>query len=194
VDRFGVARSRPPSSTGGPERIEAVYDDYVYWTTSDGPRDDLTRFEVSTGTLVQVSRASFEADQRSRPRLIVVGASAATGVIRPGPYFWRVGSRLVALRRRPFYPTADYDYRANVTSAFESRTGRPLGLSFPAGTAGDAFKLIQWLDDDRAVLVSYSLWPRGGSGDIFVCSVSGGTCTVAVRGSDATYKVPVFDS
>ncbi|MEO6713774.1 MAG: hypothetical protein ABIM89_10145 [Mycobacteriales bacterium] len=198
VARFGVARSGPPFSPVRPERIEAVYDDSVYWKTSiDGPRDTLMRYEVSTGTQVEVSRASFEADQRNRPRTIVVGKTAATAVVKPAPRFRRVGSRLVA--RGGTLASSDRDYDS---SAFESRTGRPLELSVPTGyTSAEDFQLVQWLDDDRLALKAFIrgspftegyIWHHE-PGDFLICTVSSGICTVAVQGSASTGIVMHLD-
>ena len=202
-----------------PGSVEAVYHDRVYWRSDptlcgeSGPYGDrcrrnqkLMRLDVPTGRQDQVSWATYDADERRAGRTLILGDGRAA-VTSENPYFWRVGTRLVAIGGRPT-GARSYDYMADQTTV-ESRSGQPVRLRVPASyTRADVFQLVQWLDDDRVALFGYCCgggtpdyqgYPSGGSevadeGDIFVCRLSRGSCTLTVGASGRTgYQVPMAD-
>ena len=191
--------ARFPGSYGP---IQTVYDDYVYWVPDENWCVDLDRgfrqclryrgvmrLETSTGEQTEVSWAAYQADRRSRPRMLsgpyTGDAGLAGPVFHENTAFVRVGDRLVAHDR-------DVDFTAR-----EARTDKALRLRLPSGyTSADTFELVQWLDDDRVAVFAYRdrMTEIADAGDIFVCRLSSGRCTLAVKGSgSARYQLPMAD-
>ena len=217
---YDTAKGREIARFGGFNgSLQAVYDDRVYWIPNEDWCLDfdkyhgvcrryraIMRLDTSNGSQVEVPWASYRADARSSPRTLVrSGTNDKQGEV--DPYFWRVGSRLVGIGGRP-PAVPSYDFRVDDTS-FESRAGKLVRLRVPESyVRSDVFQLVQWLDDDRVALFAYCCgtesadfpgYPVGGSevadpGDIFVCTLSSGKCTLTVKGSESTgYQVPMAD-
>lgn len=177
----------PKRGCGRCAQIISVDDDHVYWTDtlwrdlgSSDQSESRTRpfrYEVSTGTQIRISAADYEADLRTRTRMLVVGDALDSGTLSDGidQGFALVGRRLVA--RAP-----------GGVSAFDPVSGKRLALEAPSGYGygygyAERLHLFQWLDDDRFALLDASSWNTGDylGEDLVVCSISSDSCEVAVR-------------
>ncbi len=173
----------------------AVYDDYVYWTTEPDSGSRLMRYEVATGTQTEVPAASYEADQRSRPRRLIAELSEnGDDPLERGNYFRRVGSHLIGADTADVGHDVPLQSRARKDVFLDTRTGKRMVLRIPSGyDATDAFALVQWLDDDRVALVAdYRGWNEFPSheGDIFTCRLSTSRCVIAVPDFESPDRDP----
>ena len=138
--------------------VELVGEDNVYWTSGGdpGPFDrHLMRLDVATGVQTEVTTQDLADDLASRPRGLVVGESADSGVVTDGLNFQRFevrGDRLV--------PTVPDDPDATVsthtdTRVFDTATRAELRLRIPDGyDRADEFTIFEWVDDDRIALMA----------------------------------------
>lgn len=173
-------------------RIEAVFDDAVYWTPDDRGREWCARYsryyaacrrhtavmrlDTSTGIQTKVGWSAYLEDRHSRPRRFLRSHGPDSGeppLAFPenrGGYesleLERVGDRLVAR-----------DENGDVAGVRVAGTGKPVRLRVPAGyRPSGAFSVIQWLDDDRVVVLPEE------SQDLLVCRLSTGRCRLVVTG------------
>jgi hypothetical protein len=182
-----------------------VHGDAIYWAyPADSPcelagdRECLrygwvVRYDVATDSIARVTWAQYDEDLRNRSHTIV-GPDRGTPPV-PGtfalddPFFDRQGTDLIA---------RDYGGVRELTLT-KARTGEPIRLRVASGaTQATRFELSQWLDYDRLVLFAYTN-PDGGSefadaGDVFVCTLSTGTCRLELQGQPGTaYQLPGLD-
>ncbi len=164
---------------GSPEsHIVAVLDDYVYWLPDESwcggrfyeqcPRlTKVMRFDVSNGSQLQVPWASYEADQRSRPRTLVspnTEHALGQGPVLTGTVnFLREGNRLVP-----------DDGNGGPLVVRRALTGERVRFTVPDGyTDLDWFPMLMWLDDDRLALTA-------DDGDVLVCRLSSQQCRTSL--------------
>ncbi|MBA2559430.1 MAG: hypothetical protein H0V07_05990 [Propionibacteriales bacterium] len=145
----------------------------------------LLRYDLASGETRKISQASFEAELRSRARMLVLAeARGDTGTVFTAgamARFNQVGSRLVPV-----------DSNGDPT-VVRLTTGEPVALRVPAGytSPGGEMSVVQWITDDRLVL-----FPNEGgdlpakAGDLLVCTLPDGLCRVAVHASSTPYVAP----
>ena len=186
----------------GTFELLSVLDDAVYWVYPVDTRCELggdrgclryqraVKYDVTTDDFTVVDWARYDEDVRSRPRTLVgpdPGTPPAPGTFPLRPVFERQGADLVA---------RDYDGVRELELS-EARTGEPVRLQVSSGaTEATRFELSQWLDDDRFVLFAYTRPPTelADEGDIFVCTLSTGTCRLEVNSPPGTaYQLPALD-
>jgi hypothetical protein len=192
VARLGTP-GRDTDSNGHPHLvIEAVFDDYVYWTPDDRARAwcrDYTtyseqcrrhtrvmRLDTATGTQVAVPWASYVADRGSRPRMFFPARylPVATDNGFPSEH---PGQETVDLHREGGRFVADYDGgRGQVTVRLEGRP-QPLRLRPPRGFVNDTnlYWITGWLDDQHVVVRA------DNREELAVCRLPDGPCRIAVR-------------
>jgi hypothetical protein len=202
----GYVTHRESAEYGGKDVVAlSVYDERIYFIyIADTPCDlmgdreclryrSLVKYSVDGDDRELVPWARYDEDLRSRPRTIV-GADRGTPPV-PGsfalddPVFERQGADVVA---------RSHDGTRELTLS-EARTGDPIHLRVPSeATTATIFEFSQWLDDDRLVLFAYTESEAGtelaDEGDIFVCSLSTGTCRLELQGRPGTaYQLPGLD-
>ena len=176
-------------------RMEAVFDDAVYWTPDDRGREwcasyskydgrcrrhtAVMRLDTSTGIQTKVGWSAYLEDRRSRPRSFL-RQSDTPGTADPPLAFpenragyeslelERVGDRLV--------PS---DENGDAVGVRVAGTGKPVRLRVPSGyRPSGAFSVIQWLDDDQVVV------SPDEAEDLLVCRPSTGRCRLVATGVD----------
>jgi hypothetical protein len=181
VARFGT----------GDSELEAVYDDYVYWTPRHAAKPwcldfskpyglcrrhgRVMRLDTATGTQTEVPWATYISDRRSRPRLFFGPTDKPDSPYNPFPYnrpgaekitFGRQGDRLVA-----------EDGSGGVVTARVGPNGEPVRLRLAPGYPEvDDFFMVGWLDDDRVVLQA------DNDNSLLVCRLPSGRCRTVVAG------------
>lgn len=192
VARFG-SNGRDPDRDGHEHLvIQAVFDDYVYWTPDDRAEEwcldyrkyygvcrrfaSVMRLDTSTGEQTKLAWSAYISDRLSRPRLFFGPTDRRDLPYNPFPAnrpgaeavgFGRQGDRLVA-----------GDLGGVPVIARLGRSGPEVRLRLPAGYRGDveSFRFQMWLDDDRFAIVA------DNREDILICRLSAGRCRVAVQG------------
>ena len=168
-----------PVATGprGLPTLLSVGDDRVYWTDGVGPNTRVTRYDVSTGRRWRVTAAAYRADVGRRPRMLLLGTSRRFATLSDGI---GQGFAFVGPRLRP--------RGGEWGEAWASATGAHLVLRTPPRSTygfgvAERLELVQWLDDDRFVLLDSTGWNAGdlGGEDLLVCRLSRHTCGVAVH-------------
>ncbi|MGO4257827.1 hypothetical protein [Marmoricola sp. RAF53] len=152
-------------------------------------RPFLLRHDLASGVTQRIPQAAFEAELRPLPRMLLLaeqrGDTATAFTERGMARFHQVGRRLVAV-----------DSNGDPT-VVRLPTGEPVRLTLPAryrspGAPEDETPVVQWLDDHRIVLFPN----KGGgdlppkTGDLLVCGLPDGRCTVAVRAARTPYVAP----
>ena len=151
--------------------------DAVYWheyredtARADG-RDQLVRYDVSTGARAPASEAEYRAETRAAAAPVLVVGSAETRT--PAEAFEVVDSRL----------EADNAGRPAPPPVFVAATGDRLRVRVPDGYDGEAVSLFQWLDDDRfALVVSNAGVGTLPIGDLLACRISAAECHTVASG------------
>lgn len=167
-----------PVDTGprGLPTLLSVGDDRVYWTDGVGTGARVTRYDVSTDRQWRVPAAAYRADVGRRPRMLLLGTSRrfATPSDGVGQGFAFVGPRL-----RPRGGEWGEAWVAATGAHLVLR--RPPRSSYGFGVA-ERLELVEWLDDDRFVLLDSTGWNAGvlGGEDLLVCRLSRHTCGIAV--------------
>jgi hypothetical protein len=162
-------------ATGATRDLELVSDGALYF----GRGAHVRRYDVGTATMAVITRSAMVAELADQSRYFT--AVTATGtVVEVRPRFDQVGRRLVA---------KTYDQHDAVWDTGVLRPdGQQLELRLPDGydvPAQDEWstRLSYWLDDDRVVI---GAGDSAGdvdpfTGDVLVCRLSSGACTVAQR-------------
>jgi hypothetical protein len=204
-ERQVVARVPVPGCRPDGCRLDAVVGNRVYWTDSPDaepvPPGALIALDVPSGTVFETDEGARSADIRANPRGLVKGDSFANGeVVNMEANFTARGSSLELRRlvRETDDGEAIYGY-----GGFDT-TGRRLDLRLPDRytPAATDYTLFQWLDDDRFAVMSGAVhnefgWNGfPGYGDILVCNIAKGRCTLADNGptSDRLRLVPHLDA
>ena len=167
-----------PVGTGprGLPTVLSVGDDRVYWTDGVGAAARVTRYDVSTGRRWRVPAAAYRADVGRRPRMLLLGTSRRFAALSDGvgQAFAFVGTRL-----RP--------RGGEWGDAWDAATGERLVLARPPRSTygfgvAERLELVEWLDDDRFVLLDSTGWNAGvlGGEDLLVCRLSRHSCAVAL--------------
>ncbi len=191
VARMGF-KGRDPGHNGDDHlKIQAVFEDSVYWTPDDRGKEwcldyskyygacrhfrAVMRLDTSTGTQTEVPWATYISDRRSRPRLFFGPTDRPDAPFNPFPdnrpgaeaiTFGRQGDRLVA-----------EDLGGVAAAARLGLSGPEVRLRLPAGyDDADAFFTVEWLDDVRVVLMA------DNKDDLFVCRLPGGRCKAVAKG------------
>jgi hypothetical protein len=201
--REEVARI-PFTEPGRYDSVLYVDEDQVWFTPDTWPPDCwfrssrrcgdpyLFRFDVASGETTNVRMSELDAELSTRARMFVAGDSDAELVFRePGfsdrASFRQVGSRLVTVSELGDPPTFTR------TNGDEVRLRLPNGYTAPGlQWDGSVIRMTQWLDDDHIVV-----WANEGGGDLppqhgdlLVCRLPDGVCSVAVPRSSRPYVAP----
>jgi hypothetical protein len=152
-----------------------VSDDAFYF----GRGAHVRRYDVGTGTTAVITRSAMVAELADQARYFT--AVTQTGVVvEVKPRFDQVGRRLVAKTYEQYNALWDTDVLRPDGQRLELRL--PDGYQVPAPDEW-AIRLSYWLDDDRFVIgagdSAGDLDPF--TGDLLVCRLSSGACTVAQR-------------
>ncbi len=183
--------ARIPVPDRDAQTIVAYVGDDEVWYADRATSRHVHRFDLRSGTTRRLDRSDLDAvlDRQSR----VFTAVAPDGRVVHGPPSFSVqAGRLVARI------DAGVVAAAPVTLADGSR----LRLRLPTGYVGPwpadeapALTVSQWLDDDHVVL-----WADDGggdlpakSGDLLVCRLPDGACTVTVPRTPRRYVAPYLD-
>ncbi len=131
----------------------------------------LLRYDLDSDRVDEVRPAVLEAARRGGPRALVVGASAPED------------GRLIP---DDDYSTIPVD-NSRLDQLFVADTGERLDLQVSLGddTGHANVYFLQWLDDDRFTVGSSG----DGSGDLHVCEISAGRCTVTIDSGTWTSNV-----
>lgn len=201
--REEVARI-PITETGRYASVVYVDEDQVWLTPDIWPPDcwfrsshrckdpHLFRFDVASGETTKIRMSELDAELSSSPRMFIVGDSDAGLVFREpgfsdGASFRQVGRRLVGVSE------LDDPLTFALTSGDEVRLRLPKGYTAPGlEWGGSVIRMAQWLDDDHIVV-----WANEGGGDLppqhgdlLVCRLPDGVCSVAVPRSSRPYVAP----
>jgi len=192
-ERQVIARVPVPGCARAGCRLEAVAGDRVYWTDSPDadpvPPDALIALDVPSRTLLETDQGALAADLRAHPRALVQGDSFADGeVVSHEAIFVARGSTMELRRFLEGAEPGDAD-DGYAYGGFDS-TGRRLNLRLPDGYAPPAtgYALFEWLDDDRFAVMAGAVhnefgWNGfAGYGDVLVCNIAEGRCTLAASG------------
>jgi hypothetical protein len=192
VARFG-SEVRPDRHGGYDLRIEAVFDDAVYWIPDDRGREwcatyskyygtcrrhtAVMRLDTSTGIQTKVAWSAYLQDRHSRPRTFLRKPDTPDSVDNPFPEN-RAGYETIELERTGNRLVAR-DENGDAVGVRVAGTGEPVNLRVPPGyRPSGAFHVFQWLDDDRVVVS-----PEEAE-DLLVCRLSSGRCRLAATGVD----------
>lgn len=163
-------------SPRGVPRLLSVGEDRVYWTDGVGTGARVTRYDVSTGRRWRVTGAAYRADVGRRPRMLLLGASRRFAALSDGvgQAFAFVGSRL-----RP--RGGEWGDAWDAATGVRLVLARPRRSTYGFGVA-ERLELVEWLDDDRFVLLDSTGWNAGvlGGEDLLVCRLSRHYCAVAL--------------
>jgi hypothetical protein len=185
----------------------AVVGDRVYWATAplatlrgrtQDPRRPLQVLDLLSERVSATTTRSMWEYLRGRPRGFVEGDSFGTGPVvtqhvHTGEVVFEARGRSLELKRWIRATGADLDGDREGDGpviygygGFDT-TGRRLDLRLPRGYAPTelGYTLFQWLDDDRFAVVAYASDFSGGDeayGDILVCDIGRGRCTLAAPG------------
>ena len=167
-------------------QIVSVSDRAVYWTTSlwrglgslgegrDSPRPFRFVYDADgAGRSVPVRLGALREDLLSHGRMLLVGDSAELGRLTDG-----IGQDFAV-------DGGHLTKASDALQVFDPRTGEPLRFRAPARYGYgivERLRLVQWLDDDRFVLLDATGWNAGDftGEDFLVCRISTTRCTVAL--------------
>ena len=165
----GAVVARHPVPTGYGCSTQVLVGDRVYWNNHGvayGQTDlrDARVFDLSTGTDSPGNADTLDADLRDEGRGLVLGPSLSSGRAVISTEFIAQGSLLVARDGR---------------TVFDLATGKPLVLHLPGAFGDDTlFDLVQWLDDDRFVLLGGGIEGTRRF-ELLVCRASRERCDLA---------------
>jgi len=164
---------------------------HVYWAQNGtASRDLTTMFDPVDGRARRVPARAYAEDLASQPRALIVGDARSQGQVEIalGREFLGVDGHLV--------PLAD-SAQAGVpvyTKAWDTGSGKQLDLRLPAAYDGQAFRVFDWLDDDRIALEAHNDRSPDRVRDLLVCRISTGGCRVAVTGTQPRFVANIgFD-
>ena len=167
-----------PVGTGprGLPTLLSVGDDRVYWTDGVGTGARVTRYDVSTDRRWRVPAAAYRADVGRRPRMLLLGTSRRFATLSDG-----VGQGFAFVGRRLRPRGGEWGDAWDAATGVRLVLARPPRSSYGFGVA-ERLELVEWLDDDRFVLLDSTGWNAGALGgeDLLVCRLSRHTCGVAV--------------
>lgn len=172
-DEDGARISRTVTAVAGREV-------FVSTTSRNGvTAPALLRYSLDTGSADLVGRDAVEDAVRAVPRSVVFGRSAEFGDV----------ALQLARAWDPHHLDRIEVAGGRVTSLFHAATGRPLDLRIPDASE-TAVWAVQWIDDDRIVVVSGQL----PVGDLLTCRISTLACEVTVERSwsDRDLIIPGF--
>lgn len=161
-----VARTPRVDDEGFPyDRVAAVAGRQVFVSVDFG--SNLLRYDLDSGTFDEVRPAVLEAARRDGPRALVVGSSPQDGRLNPDELYGTI-------------PVTD----SRLDGLFDAHTGELLDLELSPGyrTGHLNVYFLQWLDDDRFTVGSSA----DGSGDLLICRIGAGRCTVTVESGSWT--------
>lgn len=194
--RREVARMRSdhkPYRTGWPGiEIQAVFDDYVYWTPDVQGQEwcadyvragavcrrfrAVMRLDTATGAQSKVPWSAYLSDRSNRPRLFFGPTDRPDVPYNAFPYN-RPGAETIAFGRQGDR-LVPHDLGGGAVTARVGLHGEVVRLRLPSGYHPQdvAFTVVQWLDDDRVVVS-----PQAPA-DLLVCRLPAGRCRLAVTG------------
>jgi hypothetical protein len=143
-----------------------------------GAGSEIYRYTLGTSGFDEVDAARLEGAIRAAPRALVHESSGVAGRV--------LGSGGADPNFSGYEPI---DVRGSVLGGlFDAHTGQPVELRLPSSYEYDDTSawFVQRLDDDRfAVLTGAS-----GAGDLLVCGIDAGRCTVAIDEATWLESVP----
>lgn len=155
-----------------------VVGSHVYWDKNvAGPDEPTTVYDAASDTVRPASERSYLDDLANQPRGVLVGDTRATATPRTGLSLVPRDGYLVPIPDQWETPAHQ------VTRAFDTGSGDELLLRLPPGYGSpQMLNLVNWLDDDRVVLVADG--DQGpDQGQILVCQVSRQQCRLIVPSS-----------
>jgi hypothetical protein len=148
---------------------------HVYWDNKGDRTDEPTTvYDAANDTVHPASERSYLDDLANQPRAVLVGDTRATATPRTGLSLVPRDGHLVAIPDQWETPAHQ------VTRAFDSGSGDELRLRPPPGYGSpQMLNLVNWLDDDRLVLVADGDLGTD-QGQVLVCRISTQQCRQAL--------------